>query len=379
MPFVRVPRLLVVVVFGLSLTSRTFSQPQERPKDDVLTTADLQRAAKRLNVELRENVAGPWYQIELYSGDRQLGKTSGWAQPWGSLHLETIEVRKFTGYWVAKPGKESEASEDAERKRYADVAKVARWFGLLLSCAIACWNRERSPFFCKEAYLLAIKDEEKQHDRLVRYYKGLGFKVIKDPETLEYQDQAALTCCLLAPAWLGPTCPKFSRRAIGIIIPLTILGPTESGADVHVVRPQNVTDGAFYSFDVPDSFKAVNRAKYQRDRQLLGKTAEYVSDSGARVFTGESPSEDFVKRRRLTVPRSQQKVLKYVLGEKEDLLECIVKEPQEDGGEMLKHRWWRVLKDGGTSAIMDLDLKEDQLKEFGPEMEAILQSFRLGN
>ncbi|CAK9053838.1 Hypothetical protein SCF082_LOCUS29300 [Durusdinium trenchii] len=183
--------------------------------------------------------------------------------------------------------------------------------------------------------------------------------------------KAALTCCLLAPAWLGPTCPKFSRRAIGIIIPLTILGPTESGADVHVVRPQNVTDGAFYSFDVPDSFKAVNRAKYQRDRQLLGKTAEYVSDSGARVFTGESPSEDFVKRRRLTVPRSQQKVLKYVLGEKEDLLECIVKEPQEDGGEMLKHRWWRVLKDGGTSAIMDLDLKEDQLKEFGPEMEVI--------
>eukprot|EP00913_Durusdinium_trenchii_P033809 g31648.t1 len=59
----------------------------------VLTTADLQRAAKRLNVELRENVAGPWYQIELYSGDRQLGKTSGWAQPWGSLHLETIEAR----------------------------------------------------------------------------------------------------------------------------------------------------------------------------------------------------------------------------------------------------------------------------------------------
>ena len=136
------------------------------------------------------------YQIELYAGDRQLGKTSGWAQPWvdlpwkapscfmmqgfsivffacfslgilfnsfgrlpgvkfwtvlslfvafslwclesltvyptqncqGSLHLETIEadentersqseadhesidwlrreVRKFTGYWVAKPAR----------------------------------------------------------------------------------------------------------------------------------------------------------------------------------------------------------------------------------------------------------------------------------
>ncbi|CAJ1343701.1 unnamed protein product [Effrenium voratum] len=186
---------LIIASLGIR-PARSFSQPQERPRDDVLTTADIQRAAKRLNVELRENVAGPWYQIELYSGDRQLGKTSGWAQPWGSLHLETIEVRKFTGYWVAKPksaspddaGTEQDAAE--ERKRYADIAKVARWFGLLLSCAIACWNRERSPFFCKEAYLLAIKDEDKQHERLVRYYKGLGFKVVKDSDSLEYQDQA---------------------------------------------------------------------------------------------------------------------------------------------------------------------------------------------
>eukprot|EP00435_Cladocopium_sp_Y103_P066830 s972_g29.t1 len=187
--------LAVSIILGIH---RAFSQP-ELPKEDVLTSADLQRAAKRLNVELRENTAGPWYQIELYSGDRQLGKTSGWAQPWGSLHLETIEVRKFTGYWVAKPAnarpgesqseEAQEATEAEEKKRYADVAKVARWFGLLLSCAIACWNRERSPFYCKEAYLLAIKDEEKQHESLVRYYKGLGFKTIKDPETLEYQDQ----------------------------------------------------------------------------------------------------------------------------------------------------------------------------------------------
>ncbi|CAE7436022.1 unnamed protein product [Symbiodinium sp. CCMP2592] len=182
-----------------------YSVLQLRIRPELLTTAELLRAAKRLNVELRENVAGPWYQIELWSGDRQLGKTSGWAQPWGSLHLETIEVRKFTGYWVAKPARGGEGGEGSEgspmspedqaameaeeKKRYADVAKVARWFGLLLSMAIACWNRERSPFFCKEAFLLAIYDEDKQHERLVRYYKGLGFKVIKDAESIEYQDQ----------------------------------------------------------------------------------------------------------------------------------------------------------------------------------------------
>lgn len=147
----------------------------------------------------------------------------------------------------------------------------------------------------------------------------------------------------------------------------------------RVVRPQNASAGeAFYSFDLPEKFKAVNRAKYQRDRRLLGKTAEFVSASGARVFTGESPTEDFVKRRRITVPRSQQKVLKYELGETEDLLEAVVKEPQEDGSEVLKHRWWRVLKEpGGRNAIMDLELKEELLKDLGLEMEAILQSFRL--
>lgn len=169
--------------------------------DEVVTTADVERAARRLNVELRESIVGPWYEIALYSGERQLGKTSGWAQPWGILHLETIEVRRFTGYWVSKPKlkmgqaqeklttAEEEAKKEEEKKRYADVAKVQRWFGLILAVSIGCWNRERSPVYCKEAHLLAIKDEEKQHDRLVRYYKGLGFKTLKENEELSLQDQ----------------------------------------------------------------------------------------------------------------------------------------------------------------------------------------------
>eukprot|EP00930_Biecheleria_cincta_P031758 TRINITY_DN22022_c0_g1_i1.p1 TRINITY_DN22022_c0_g1~~TRINITY_DN22022_c0_g1_i1.p1 ORF type:complete len:255 (-),score=58.21 TRINITY_DN22022_c0_g1_i1:73-837(-) len=201
-PATRLPLLLSLVC---SLSSKRLFPCffQSKPTQaDFITSEELNQAARRLNVELRENVAGPWYQIELYSGDRQLGKTSGWAQPWGTLHLETIEVRRFTGYWVSKPVKKEESSDDpkrieaaaaateeAERQQYADISKVARWFGLLLSVAIGCWNRERSPFYCKEAVLLAIKDEEKQHQRLVRYYKGLGFRKVKDPDELEIQDQ----------------------------------------------------------------------------------------------------------------------------------------------------------------------------------------------
>jgi len=162
----------------------------------IITSADLQQAARRLNVELREQTLGPWYQIELYSGDRQLGKTSGWAQPWGVLHLETIEVRRFTGYWVSNKGTrpandedEKKESDEETKKRYADVAKIARWFGLLLSVAIGVWNREKSPVYCPEAHLLAIFDEEKQHKKLVRYYRSLGFKTMKEPEEISFQDQ----------------------------------------------------------------------------------------------------------------------------------------------------------------------------------------------
>jgi len=160
---------------------------------DFVTTEDVEAAADRLSVELRENTAGPWYQMELFSGDKQVGKTSGWAQPWGVMHLETIEVRRFTGYWTAKPSGlsgETAPEESADkRKRYADIAKVARWFGLLLAVSIGCWNREKSPIYCKEAHLLAIKDEEKQHKKLVRYYKSLGFKTLREPDELTFQDQ----------------------------------------------------------------------------------------------------------------------------------------------------------------------------------------------
>ncbi|CAK0846619.1 unnamed protein product [Prorocentrum cordatum] len=75
-----------------------------------------------------------------------------------------------------------------ERKRYADINKVARWFGILLAVSIGVWNREQSPFYCQEAHLLAIKDEEKQHRRLVRYYKSLGFKTLREEDELTFQD-----------------------------------------------------------------------------------------------------------------------------------------------------------------------------------------------
>merc|ERR1711874_295739 len=100
------------------------------------------------------------------------------------------EQKKQVAEKEGKEEKEEQPKEPAEDdKRYADVSKVARWFGIILAASIAVWNKEKSPIYCKEAHLLAIKDEDKQHRGLVRYYKGLGFKTLREGEELTFQDQ----------------------------------------------------------------------------------------------------------------------------------------------------------------------------------------------
>ena len=51
----------------LPIFFRSYSVLQLRIRPELLTTAELLRAAKRLNVELRENVAGPWYEAQVTS------------------------------------------------------------------------------------------------------------------------------------------------------------------------------------------------------------------------------------------------------------------------------------------------------------------------
>eukprot|EP00439_Symbiodinium_sp_Y106_P009971 s3799_g1.t1 len=365
----------------LPIFFRSYSVLQLRIRPELLTTAELLRAAKRLNVELRENVAGPWYQIELWSGDRQLGKTSGWAQPWGSLHLETIEVRKFTGYWVAKPARggegegsamspEDEAAMEAEeKKRYADVAKVARWFGLLLSMAIACWNRERSPFFCKEAFLLAIYDEDKQHERLAKakVFLVCGLVLLG----VLSQSRGFLSAASrprrswiagVQPLLLASLSPQRGRAG-------TCEAPAPAPSPSRVGLP-------LYAYDLPDKIglEERNRAAYARDPGLLGLAAEFGSHQGVKVASGEAP-EGFVKRRRNTVPRSRQKVLKYTLGEEED-----VKETQA-GTWRAMLCWWRVLKGkpGEKSAIMQITMPEELFGDLRQPMEAPCDLGRSGH
>ena len=103
-----------------------------------------------------------------------LGYSTGWTQPTGVCHLESIKVREFSGYWTRK------AKRSRLGRRYAR-APTEHGLGLLLSTGVACWVTERAPFFRnRRAQLLAILDEPRQHKTLLRYYRYLGFAPLRE-------------------------------------------------------------------------------------------------------------------------------------------------------------------------------------------------------
>ena len=90
---------------------------------DLLTMADVKDAAERLGCRLKINGIGPAYKIELEwlaapGGDGMpelVGFSDGFSQPTGVVHLESIQVRRFTGYY---------ALSRAERRRYATLTQA---------------------------------------------------------------------------------------------------------------------------------------------------------------------------------------------------------------------------------------------------------------
>lgn len=84
-----------------------------------------------------------------------LGELKGWAWPTpAGLHLDTLQV--------------------AGRQAGAPNQGV----GPLLAATAFAWALEATP--CRRARILAIRDDEHQHRRLVRYFRRLGFSPIRE-------------------------------------------------------------------------------------------------------------------------------------------------------------------------------------------------------
>ena len=86
---------------------------------------------------------------------RVLGELKGWAWPTpGGLQLDTLQV--------------------AGRSSGLPDLGV----GPLIAAAAFAWALEQTP--CRRAQILAIRDDDGQHRRLVRYFRRLGFVPSKD-------------------------------------------------------------------------------------------------------------------------------------------------------------------------------------------------------
>lgn len=84
-----------------------------------------------------------------------LGELKGWAWPTADgLHLDTLQVA----------GRQAGARNQG--------------VGPLLAAAAFAWALEVTP--CRRARILAIRDDDHQHRRLVRYFRRLGFSPIRE-------------------------------------------------------------------------------------------------------------------------------------------------------------------------------------------------------
>ena len=189
-----------------------------------LTLDEVCAAAARINCELRVQATGPSYRIELlwrpgsdeplptvpvFGGAETpppelLGFSNGYTQPFGAAHLDTIQVRQFTGYWARRRSRGG--------ARYESAPRTEQGLGLLIGAAVICWIRECSPFKNDKAQLLAIRDDARQHKTLVRYYRYLGF------DTLRVVDSGSLSSMRDLVVWGGDgllmelDCTRFLKR-----------------------------------------------------------------------------------------------------------------------------------------------------------------------
>jgi hypothetical protein len=127
------------------------------PLSALPTLAALEAEARRRGLLLRLQVRRPVGLWTLRVGVAWsqplalLGELKGWALPSAAgLRLDTMRV---------------------QGERTAAV-------GALIWAASFAWALEATP--CRRARLLAIRDDEHQHRRLVRYFRQLGFSPLRE-------------------------------------------------------------------------------------------------------------------------------------------------------------------------------------------------------
>lgn len=140
---------------------------QERP---LWTVEELEKySAETTGVVISFSTVGPGYRAVARAKHDEsliLGYVEGFVRPSGQiLHLDKMEIFKPQ---VEKAKRQAPDS--------FDFGGISFGVGLLMGYRCLLHAMEKG---CRKAEFLAINDEEFQHKRLVRYYKRVGFKVVK--------------------------------------------------------------------------------------------------------------------------------------------------------------------------------------------------------
>ena len=137
-------------MINASATPTLAQLEQEASRRGLLLRLQVSRPV-RLAWGLRVGVARRRDPADSAAPLQLLGELKGWALPAASgLRLDTLRVQG------------------------TDTAAV----GPLIWAATFAWALEATP--CRQATLLAIRDQERQHQRLVRYFRQLGFRPLRE-------------------------------------------------------------------------------------------------------------------------------------------------------------------------------------------------------
>lgn len=145
------------------------SVDSEETITNLWTERNIDELADNRGVVISFSTLGPGFRAVARAKHDEsmiLGYVEGFVRPAGEvLHLDKMEVfQKMVDKVKAQvPGS-------------LDFGGVSFAIGLLMGYTCLLHGQEKG---CRIAEFLAIDDEEFQHKRLVRYYKRVGFKVVK--------------------------------------------------------------------------------------------------------------------------------------------------------------------------------------------------------
>ncbi len=133
------------------------------------TEKEVDQFAEERGVVISFSTLGPGYRAVARAKHDEtiiLGYVEGFVRPAGQiLHLDKMEVFKPVVERVKRQVPES-----------LNFGGISFGVGLLMGYTCLLYGKEKG---CRGAEFLAIDDEVFQHKRLVRYYKRVGFRVVK--------------------------------------------------------------------------------------------------------------------------------------------------------------------------------------------------------